>query len=53
MNPKNNPNKDEGWTRWVFDQYRIPFTVVTAKELRAGNLGARFDAIVLPDQAAR
>ncbi len=44
---------DEGWTRWVFDQYRIPFTVVTAKDLRAGNLGARFDAIVLPDQAAR
>jgi hypothetical protein len=44
---------DEGWTRWVFDQYRIPFTVVTARDLRAGNLASRFDAIILPEQAAR
>ena len=21
------PSMDEGWTRWVFDQYRIPFTL--------------------------
>ena len=41
---------DEGWTRWVFDQYHIPFTVVTAKDIRAGNLRNRFDAIILPDQ---
>jgi hypothetical protein len=47
------PSMDEGWTRWVFDQYRIPYTVITAKDIRAGNLGARFDALVLPDQAAR
>ncbi|MDB4914639.1 MAG: peptidase carboxypeptidase [Gemmatimonadetes bacterium] len=48
-----NASMDEGWTRWVFDQYKIPFTVITAKDVRAGNLGARFDAIVLPDQQAR
>jgi hypothetical protein len=44
---------DEGWTRWVFDQYRIPFTLVTARDLRAGNLASRFDAIIIPDQNAR
>jgi hypothetical protein len=44
---------DEGWTRWLLDQYRIPFTVVTAKDLRAGSLNARFDAIILPEQNAR
>ena len=44
---------DEGWTRWVFDQYRIPFTLVTARDIRAGNLASRFDAIVIPDQNAR
>jgi len=44
---------DEGWTRWVFDQYRVPFTVVTARDIRAGNLSSRFDALVLPDQNAR
>ena len=44
---------DEGWTRWVFDQYRIPFTLVTARDVRAGNLASRFDAIIIPDQNAR
>jgi zinc carboxypeptidase len=47
------PSMDEGWTRWVFDQYHIPYTMITAKDIRAGNLGSRFDAIVLPDQNAR
>ena len=47
------PSMDEGWTRWVFDQYRIPFTLVTARDIRAGNLASRFDAIILPDQNAR
>jgi hypothetical protein len=44
---------DEGWTRWVFDQYRIPFTLVTARDIRAGNLASRFDALIIPDQNAR
>ncbi len=44
---------DEGWTRWVFDQYKIPFTVVQAKDIRAGNLRSKFDAIVIPDQQSR
>ncbi|HEY5087915.1 MAG TPA: M14 family zinc carboxypeptidase [Gemmatimonadaceae bacterium] len=47
------PSMDEGWTRWVFDQYHIPYTMITAKDIRAGNLESRFDAIILPDQNAR
>ncbi|HZK77397.1 MAG TPA: M14 family zinc carboxypeptidase, partial [Gemmatimonadaceae bacterium] len=47
------PSMDEGWTRWVFDQYKIPFTTIHAKDIRAGNLGARFDAIIIPDQQSR
>ena len=47
------PSMDEGWTRWVFDQYKIPFTVVTAKDIRAGNLHDKFDAIIIPDQQSR
>jgi glutamine amidotransferase-like uncharacterized protein len=47
------PSMDEGWTRWVFDQYKIPFTVVTAKDIRAGNLRSKFDAIIIPDQQSR
>ncbi len=47
------PTMDEGWTRWVFDRYRIPFTTITDRDVRAGDLQARFDAILLPDQSAR
>lgn len=47
------PSMDEGWTRWVFDQYHVPYTMITAKDIRAGNLASRFDAIILPDQNAR
>jgi hypothetical protein len=47
------PSMDEGWTRWLLDQHRIPYTVVNARELRAGRLRARYDAILLPEQSAR
>jgi len=43
---------DEGWTRWVFDRHQIPFTTIHDRDIRAGNLRARFDAIILPDQPA-
>lgn len=41
---------DEGWTRWVFDQYRFPYTSLKQAEVRAGNLRAKYDVIILPDQ---
>jgi hypothetical protein len=41
---------DEGWTRWMFDQYRFPFATVLDAEVRAGNLRSKFDVIILPDQ---
>lgn len=47
------PSMDEGWTRWVLDQYHVPYTVVTAADIRAGRLRERFDALILPDQGAR
>jgi hypothetical protein len=38
---------DEGWTRWLFDQYEFAYTTLTNGDIRAGNLGERFDVIVL------
>ena len=44
---------DEGWTRWVFDTWGIPYESLTDSLVRAGSLGARYDAVVLPSQAPR
>ncbi len=43
---------DEGWTRWIFDSHKVPFTSLHDREVRAGNLRAKYDAIIIPDQGA-
>ena len=44
---------DEGWTRFVLEQYEFGPTTVHNADLRAGNLRAKFDVIVLADQQTR
>jgi len=39
---------DEGWTRWLFEQYEFPFDNIYDAEVRAGELGKRFDVLVIP-----
>jgi hypothetical protein len=46
-------NMDEGWTRWVLEQYEFTLTSVHNADLRAGKLRQRFDAIILADQDPR
>jgi len=46
-------NMDEGWTRYVFDAFNVPFTSLPNAGLNEGNLRARFDAIVLPSDRTR
>jgi hypothetical protein len=41
-------NSDEGWTRWLLEQYEFSFTSLDSAAVRAGNLRTRFDAILLP-----
>jgi hypothetical protein len=45
------PSLDEGWTRWVFEQFEIPYTSIFNKDVQAGKLKDRFDAIVVADMA--
>ena len=40
------PSMDEGWTRWVFDRFEVPYTTVHNADLSAGDL-ADFTALLL------
>lgn len=46
-------NMDEGWTRWVLEQYDFSFKTLTDADIRAGDLHEKFDVIILPDQSAQ
>jgi hypothetical protein len=46
-------NMDEGWTRWVLEQYEFDLTSIHNAEIKAGKLRLKFDAIILADQDAR
>jgi hypothetical protein len=46
------PSMDEGWTRFVFEkEMGVAYQGLHDREVRAGRLRDRFDAVVLPDQA--
>jgi len=45
-----NASMDEGWTRYAFDSYHIKYASIVDRDVRAGQLGNRFDVIVIPDQ---
>jgi hypothetical protein len=48
-----NADMDEGWTRWVFDHYEMPYTLIHNKDIKADKLRESFDVIVLPDERER
>jgi len=46
-------NMDEGWTRWVLEQYEFNLTSIHNADIRAGKLREKFDAIIVADQNPR
>ncbi len=46
-------NMDEGWTRWVLEQYEFTLTSIHNADVRAGRLRQKFDAIIVADQNPR
>ncbi len=44
---------DEGWTRWVFEQWGVPFDTIHDARMQAGRLARDFDVIVIPDMSHR
>jgi Zinc carboxypeptidase len=45
------PAIDEGWTRFVLEQYGFNVKNIENKEVKAGNLGSNWDVIILPDSS--
>jgi hypothetical protein len=44
-------NMDEGWTRWIFEQYGFPFKQVYDAEIKKGNLNASYDVFIFADDS--
>jgi len=44
---------DEGWTRWILEQYKFPSRSLYNADILAGHLREHYDAIVIPDVAER
>src|ERR1043165_2784332 len=45
-------NMDEGWTRFVFDTFNVPFLSIHDVDMRQGGLNSKFDAVIFASQAA-
>ncbi len=39
---------DEGWTRWLLEQYEFPYSTLVDADIQAGNLSKAWDVILLP-----
>lgn len=46
-------NMDEGWTRFIFDSFNVPYNSLYDAALRQEDLSAKYEAIILPSQRAR
>jgi hypothetical protein len=45
-------NMDEGWTRYIFDTFNVPYSSARDADIRQGNLHAKFDVLLFTSQRA-
>ena len=43
-------NMDEGWTRFIFDTFNVPYSTVRDADIRKGELNSKFDVLILTSQ---
>ncbi|HSM06627.1 MAG TPA: M14 family zinc carboxypeptidase [Longimicrobiales bacterium] len=46
-------NMDEGWTRWLLEDFSFPYTSVLSDEIRRGDLASSYDVIILPQDGVQ
>jgi hypothetical protein len=46
-------NIDEGWTKWILEQFHFPFTVLHNDDVQGGHLRSKFDSIVIAEMSTR
>jgi len=44
--------QNSGWVRFSFDQYKIPYALISKDRLQQGNLEDEFDVILIPHQSS-
>jgi hypothetical protein len=44
-------NMDEGWTRWLLEDFSFPYTTIRDAEILRGDLADRWDVIILPEDS--
>jgi hypothetical protein len=44
-------NMDEGWTRFLLEMFAFPYTSLMDDEIKKGNLNAKYDTIILPQDS--
>ncbi len=44
---------DQGWTRWLLEQFHFPFAQLRNPDVQAGHLRDRYDTIIFAEQQAR
>ena len=47
------PSIEEGWTRYVFDNYGFSYTSLVDSDIKERGLESRFDCIIVPHQRVR
>lgn len=46
------PSMDEGWTRWILEQFGFDYTSLSHRRIQADGLKRDFDVIVFPSQTS-
>lgn len=45
------PNMDFGWTQWLLDYYRVPYTLIHNEDFAKADLRSRFDTVLFASQS--